>query len=149
MMCQRMGLPPISTMGLGLNSVSSRSLVPLPPQKSITFINALDLLGVGVWRNIPHRLLCELRIFLCFAITLKARCCPAFGWLRRFRAVAPPGFGTQWQGKPGTPVFARPCGKDGEAVRVECPAPAEAARATTNMRRLPAGNKEKSWRFSR
>ena len=38
MMCQSTGRPPISTMGLGLMTVSSRSRVPLPPHMMITFI---------------------------------------------------------------------------------------------------------------
>src|SRR3954454_10125439 len=36
MMCQMMGLPPTSTIGLGRAVVSSASLVPLPPAKMIT-----------------------------------------------------------------------------------------------------------------
>src|SRR5882762_2574683 len=39
MMCQRMGRPPISTIGLGRNSVSSRRRVPNPPQRTTTFIS--------------------------------------------------------------------------------------------------------------
>ncbi len=31
MMCQRIGRPPISTMGLGVTSVSAASRVPAPP----------------------------------------------------------------------------------------------------------------------
>src|SRR6266571_525056 len=37
MMCQRIGLPPISTKGLGRYSVSSRRRVPSPPQSITTF----------------------------------------------------------------------------------------------------------------
>src|ERR1017187_475768 len=37
MMCHRMGRPPTSTMGLGRNSVSSRSRVPKPPHRITTF----------------------------------------------------------------------------------------------------------------
>lgn len=33
MMCQRIGIPPISTIGLGRYSVSSRIRVPLPPHR--------------------------------------------------------------------------------------------------------------------
>jgi hypothetical protein len=33
MMCQSTGRPPISTIGFGLNSVSSRILVPSPPAR--------------------------------------------------------------------------------------------------------------------
>src|SRR4051794_2057419 len=36
MMCQRIGWGPISTMGFGRYSVSSRSRVPLPPQRITT-----------------------------------------------------------------------------------------------------------------
>ena len=41
MMCQRIGFPPISTSGLGRNSVSSRSRVPIPPHR----ITTLALVG--------------------------------------------------------------------------------------------------------
>jgi len=37
MMCQIIGRPPTSTIGLGLNSVSSRSRVPKPPASSTAF----------------------------------------------------------------------------------------------------------------
>src|SRR5271166_3097142 len=37
MICHRMGRPPISTMGLGRYSVSSRKRVPSPPQSITTF----------------------------------------------------------------------------------------------------------------
>src|SRR5439155_19895144 len=36
MTCQRIGLPPTSTIGFGLYSVSSRKRVPLPPQRITT-----------------------------------------------------------------------------------------------------------------
>ena len=38
MMCHKIGLYPISTMGLGLRCVSSDNLVPRPPAKITTFI---------------------------------------------------------------------------------------------------------------
>lgn len=38
MICQIIGLPPISTMGFGLISVSSLIRVPNPPAKMTTFI---------------------------------------------------------------------------------------------------------------
>ena len=38
MMCQRIGLPPISIMGLGLRCDSSLIRVPKPPAKIIAFI---------------------------------------------------------------------------------------------------------------
>jgi hypothetical protein len=37
MMCQRIGFPPISTIGFGLNEVSSLSRVPNPPASMIAF----------------------------------------------------------------------------------------------------------------
>src|SRR5215472_15842941 len=43
MMCQRTGRPPISTIGLGRNSVSSRRRVPRPPHRITTF-TAVSLL---------------------------------------------------------------------------------------------------------
>src|SRR4051812_28732812 len=41
MMCQRIGLPPISTIGFGRMWDSSLILVPRPPASMTTFINAL------------------------------------------------------------------------------------------------------------
>ncbi|MNX64092.1 hypothetical protein D3C86_951090 [compost metagenome] len=40
MMCQRMGLPPISIMGLGFKPVSSEIRVPRPPARITAFIVA-------------------------------------------------------------------------------------------------------------
>src|SRR5271157_5827062 len=40
-MCQSSGFPPISTMGLGLTTVSSERRVPNPPAKIPTFISHL------------------------------------------------------------------------------------------------------------
>src|SRR3954451_18807401 len=37
MMCQRIGFPPMSTIGFGRNSGSSRRRVPSPPQRMTTF----------------------------------------------------------------------------------------------------------------
>jgi hypothetical protein len=37
-MCQRIGLPPISTIGFGLTAVSSLILVPIPPARMTTFM---------------------------------------------------------------------------------------------------------------
>ena len=51
MMCQRIGRPPISTIGFGLTAVSSRSLVPLPPHMMITFMGIMEnlqLTGSGL-----------------------------------------------------------------------------------------------------
>src|SRR2546430_15506910 len=41
MMCQRMGLPPISTIGFGLTRVSSLNLEPTPPARITAFIEKL------------------------------------------------------------------------------------------------------------
>src|SRR4030095_4970167 len=41
MMCQRIGLPPISTIGFGRMCDSSLILVPRPPARITTFINVL------------------------------------------------------------------------------------------------------------
>jgi hypothetical protein len=38
MMCDKIGLPPISIMGLGFKWVSSEILVPKPPAKITTFM---------------------------------------------------------------------------------------------------------------
>ena len=37
MMCQRIGLPPISTMGFGRTEVSSEMRVPSPPARMTAF----------------------------------------------------------------------------------------------------------------
>src|SRR6266478_5631335 len=42
-MCQRIGLPPISTIGFGRTSVSSASRVPIPPASIATFIPPANL----------------------------------------------------------------------------------------------------------
>src|SRR5215210_4879716 len=42
MMCQRIGWGPISTIGLGRYSVSSRSRVPLPPQRMTTGMSVFE-----------------------------------------------------------------------------------------------------------
>src|SRR5437588_13028318 len=51
MMCHRMGRPPISTIGFGRNSVSSRSRVPNPPHNTMTFIQVLRGWRVSVARD--------------------------------------------------------------------------------------------------
>src|SRR5215468_5936047 len=43
MICHRIGLPPISTIGLGRKAVSSERRVPNPPAKITTFIGSLLL----------------------------------------------------------------------------------------------------------
>jgi len=50
MMCHKIGFPPISTSGLGRNSVSSRRRVPIPPHR-ITTCSGLELLGIA--RSLP------------------------------------------------------------------------------------------------
>ena len=45
MMCQRIGLPPMSTIGFGRNSVSSRIRVPCPPQRMTTFTRPVSALA--------------------------------------------------------------------------------------------------------
>jgi hypothetical protein len=42
MMCQRIGRVPISTIGFGRYSVSSRSRVPWPPQRITTGMSRLS-----------------------------------------------------------------------------------------------------------
>ena len=48
MMCQRIGRPPISTMGFGRNSVSSLKRVPMPPARMTAFILIPFLQSWGV-----------------------------------------------------------------------------------------------------
>ena len=45
MICQRIGFPPISIIGLGFNMLSSDILVPNPPASITTFINTFLALG--------------------------------------------------------------------------------------------------------
>src|SRR5215510_1125615 len=47
MICQSMGFPPISTIGLGRTVVSSASRVPRPPARMITFM--LQTFRNGEW----------------------------------------------------------------------------------------------------
>jgi hypothetical protein len=42
MMCQRIGIPPISTIGFGLIEVSSEIRVPSPPARITAFIRSLE-----------------------------------------------------------------------------------------------------------
>src|SRR5215467_10637610 len=48
-MCQRIGLPPISTMGFGLTCVSSLKREPKPPARITAFIESLSSLGNATW----------------------------------------------------------------------------------------------------
>jgi hypothetical protein len=45
MMCHRIGLPPISTMGFGLTEVSSEIRVPSPPARMTAFTTHVLLFG--------------------------------------------------------------------------------------------------------
>src|ERR1017187_3328851 len=52
MICQTMGRPPMSTIGLGRYSVSSRKRVPCPPHRMTTFIEGPFRWGFG--RSMPE-----------------------------------------------------------------------------------------------
>src|SRR3954452_7676149 len=55
MMCHRIGRPPISTMGFGLNSVSSRRRVPKTPARITVFIIIVDYLRLrAALRHLPR-----------------------------------------------------------------------------------------------
>src|SRR5712671_5168344 len=54
MMCQMIGLPPISTMGLGRRCDSSLIRVPMPPARMTVFI--AELLQLGVPEISPERI---------------------------------------------------------------------------------------------
>src|SRR5208283_1571400 len=56
MMCQRMGRPPISTIGFGRNSVSSRKRVPSPPHSKTTFTGILRRVWVRIHFIHPRRM---------------------------------------------------------------------------------------------
>src|SRR4051812_3288646 len=58
MMCQRIGRSPIGSIGFGRNSVSSRSRVPLPPQRITTFIARLR----ARWYYAPSRAHMDFRV---------------------------------------------------------------------------------------
>lgn len=49
MMCQRIGLPPISIIGLGRETLSSEIRVPKPPAKITAFTNT----SLSVFDNYP------------------------------------------------------------------------------------------------
>src|SRR5687767_9711842 len=55
-MCQRIGMSPTWTSGLGLNSVSSRRRVPVPPQRMTTGIEEFLPIVEGSWhyRGVPR-----------------------------------------------------------------------------------------------
>src|SRR5437763_15235099 len=53
MMCQRIGRPPISTIGFGLATVSSLIREPRPPAKITAFMPALRD-GFAIRRRVPH-----------------------------------------------------------------------------------------------
>src|SRR5690606_25641598 len=58
MMCQRIGLPPTSTIGFGRNVVSSAKRVPKPPARITAFIHSLLLVRAdpaGQSRIAPSR----------------------------------------------------------------------------------------------
>src|SRR5947209_3697426 len=52
-MCQRIGLPPTSTIGLGRRSVSSDNRVPRPPARMTVFMSPLLPEGTGRPRRAP------------------------------------------------------------------------------------------------
>src|ERR1051326_8225917 len=53
MMCHRIGRPPISTIGFGRNSVSSRKRVPAPPHSTTTFISCAPSWNYTMGRFYP------------------------------------------------------------------------------------------------
>src|SRR5215203_4846563 len=61
MMCQRIGMPPISIIGFGRSAVSSPSLVPRPPARMTVFINPPSRAPVA---NAPWRRLVNKRYLL-------------------------------------------------------------------------------------
>src|SRR6266436_5310258 len=92
MMCHRIGLPPISTIGLGRKRVSSDKRVPNPPAKMTAFIRSL-LPGHG-GRNAAMWLIAATLLWVEFAHTPYIR--PPQYWhtcsshkraLRRLRVV--------------------------------------------------------------
>ena len=62
-MCQRIGRPPISTIGLGRNSVSSRRRVPNPPARITAFMaTPFELDNAYISR--PNGFVAKKRLFL-------------------------------------------------------------------------------------
>ena len=49
-MCQRIGLPLISTIGFGMRLVSSERRVPIPPARMRTFIVSYCVIGLWIWK---------------------------------------------------------------------------------------------------
>ena len=62
-MCHRSGRPPISTIGLGRNSVSSRMRVPRPPH-SMTTLGLAAVIGQSIGRAAGCRLAGALQLFV-------------------------------------------------------------------------------------
>lgn len=56
MICHRIGLSPISTMGLGFNTDSSLILLPFPPAKITTFIDLLFSFSCILQHPVIHKL---------------------------------------------------------------------------------------------
>jgi hypothetical protein len=56
MMCHKIGLPPISTMGFGLTEVSSEILVPSPPARMTAFTTHILLFGDGPVGTVTFRI---------------------------------------------------------------------------------------------
>src|SRR6185369_2289296 len=65
MICQRIGLPPISTIGFGRTTVSSLRRVPSPPARITTFIALLPLRSIDTYseNKIPVNP-CKTKLFL-------------------------------------------------------------------------------------
>src|SRR4030042_3684702 len=83
--CQRMGLPPISTIGLGRKTVSSDRRVPAPPARITTFIFFT-----------PSYVLRTLFLVLCRNEEQRAQNVP-YGFRQRYNLTAvPPTFIAYW-----------------------------------------------------
>ncbi len=73
-MCQRMGRPPISTMGLGRMEVSSEMRVPRPPASMTAFILGRSLCCDRAFEQVHHTQKGELAPPVAGACILRRRC---------------------------------------------------------------------------
>src|ERR1700730_6674570 len=79
MMCHKIGMPPISTIGLGRISVSSARRVPNPPASIPTFIRSSDDCLLPLRRAAltkPHNRHWPVASAKCVKVGLKIRQCP-------------------------------------------------------------------------
>src|SRR5438046_1372504 len=91
MMCQSIGLPPISTIGLGRTVVSSASLLPRPPASITTFMVQCASLAPPYLLH-PNGVLG--RIVIDRGLSKQCAC-----WILPGGTLVPPSFNGSYQGQ--------------------------------------------------